>query len=332
MSTAHAFLARAFAVLAIALALPFGATRAQALEQECPTWFPDFRCDRSGRYEGFQRPIVQPFLFEDPFITTGIYPYYLWHDFPKNSALGDGNDGGALHVAAVQLRVALTDRLALIASRDGFVWSRPENPLLRDQQGWLNLGGGLKYALVDMPEKNFILTPGLKVEFSTGSSSVFDGGNNVIFMPFVSTAWGLGDFHVIADAGAQIPSDGDVYSSYFYQHLYLDYEVMERFQPFAQVSWQSYYSSGDGSRSVRLRGLGKVPISLVESIYGDFEGVDVHNLGSEDVTGNNYLTWAVGAHVPITKHVTFSAAYERPITERHDITKQRVTASFTIEY
>ena len=331
MSSARRSLARALG-LALALVLGLGFAPAQALEQECPTWFPDFRCDRSGRYEGFQKPIVQAFLFEDPFITTGIYPYSVWHEFPKNSALGDGNDGGELHAVAVQARVAVTDRLALIATKDGYVWQRPENPLLRDQQGWLNIAGGLKYAAIDMPEKNFILTPGLKVEFSTGSSDVFAGGNNVIFMPFVSTAWGLGDFHLIADFGAQIPSDGDVYSSYYYQHLYLDYAVMERFQPFAQVSWQSYYSSGDGSRSVRLRGLGKVPLSLVESIYGDFEGVDVHNLGSRDVTGNNYLTWAAGAHFPITKHVTFSAAYERALTDRQDLTKQRVTTSFRIEY
>jgi hypothetical protein len=320
-------------LLASSLALLLTSFPAGALEEECPTWFPDFRCERSGRYEGFERPIVQPYLFEDPFITTGIYPTWIWNEFPAKSALGDGDDGGSVYALAIQARVAITDRLAFIATKDGYIWERPENPLIRDQQGWMNLAAGLKFALVDMPESNFILTPGVKLEVSTGSSSIFEGGSKVIFAPFVSTAWGTGDFHVIADAGAQIPSDGDVYSSYFYNHIYADYKVASFFQPFAQFSWQSYFSSGDGSRKVRLRGLDKsLTIGDVEGIVGDFEGNDLHNLGSKDVTGNNMLTWAVGTHIPITKHVTFSAAYERPLTSRKDIVKQRVTASMRFEF
>ena len=35
------------------------------LAQDCPDrWFPDFRCERSGRWEGFEQPIVQPGLGE----------------------------------------------------------------------------------------------------------------------------------------------------------------------------------------------------------------------------------------------------------------------------
>ena len=51
----------------------------------CAGWFPDLRCERQGRFDGFHKPIVAFALFEDPFITTGIYPRsrgdfgYLFH-------------------------------------------------------------------------------------------------------------------------------------------------------------------------------------------------------------------------------------------------------------
>jgi hypothetical protein len=95
----------AFAVAAIL----FAAGAASALPP-CPTWFPDFRCDRHGRYEGFVPPMMHPYLFEDPFITTGISLWGLWHEFPDSSIL----EGGQLWDVALQARVAITDRIAFI--------------------------------------------------------------------------------------------------------------------------------------------------------------------------------------------------------------------------
>ena len=74
-------------VASLTLASPAPATQ----PEDCPTWFPDFRCKRSGRWEGFQKPIVQPYLFEDPFITTGVTPYYLWQEFPDDSVFQGGH-------------------------------------------------------------------------------------------------------------------------------------------------------------------------------------------------------------------------------------------------
>ena len=84
---------------------------AQALPP-CPTWFPDFRCDRHGRYDGFVPTMMHPYLFEDPFITTGVSAWGVWHQFPDESLL----EGGDLWVAALQARVAITDRIAFIAT------------------------------------------------------------------------------------------------------------------------------------------------------------------------------------------------------------------------
>lgn len=306
------------------------APAAAAQPDDCPTFFPDFRCDRSGRYEGFGRPIMSPFLFEDPFITTGIYPYYTWHQFPKGSAL----DGGDVHAVAVQARVAITDRLAFIATKDGFVIEDPGSPLLDAQNGFLNLAGGFKYALVDMPERNFIMTPAARIEWSTGSRDVFEGESGGIFIPSVSAAWGVGDLHLIGGLGGHVPFAGDKYSHHIFYHLYADYSVAERFQPFVQVSGIHYVDSGSGGRVIRLKNGADVNIETVGQVLGldGFEGVDLHNIGGNDVAGNDIVTLSVGTHVPITKRVSFSVGYERPITRRRDIFKQRVMTSLTLEY
>ena len=76
-------------------------------EEQCPRWFPDFRCDREGRWEGWVSPVTMPYYFEDPFITTEVQAYGIWHEFPGRSVF----QGGDAYVAALQARLAITDRL-----------------------------------------------------------------------------------------------------------------------------------------------------------------------------------------------------------------------------
>jgi len=168
--------------------------------EPCDEWFPDFRCDRSGRFEGFEKPIVAPYLFEDPFITTNAVPYVLWHDFPEQSVF----DGGALYAAAVQLRVALTDRVALLATKDGYVWNRNGNPLLEDSQGFLNLAVGAKLALWQDRDAGRIVSAILKIEAPTGSSDQYQGHGSGMAVPSLAGAFRTGPVRWIGDLGAQI--------------------------------------------------------------------------------------------------------------------------------
>ena len=299
--------------------------------EDCTGWLPDFRCDRSGRWDGFEMPIVQPYLFEDPFITTNAAAYYLWHDFPNQSAF----QGGHAHAAALQLRIALTDRLALIATKDGYAWMRPDNPILPESEGWMNIGAGLKYAFVQDVENQFILSGMLRIEVASGSKDVYAGGSGVQFLPSVSAAWGATDrLNLIGDIGGIIPTDGGQYSSQVFYHLYADYEVHKHFQPFVQLSGIYYVESGNGKRGIKLKDGPTIPLNTAQNALGTgrFEGVDVLNLGSRGVDNHDYVTWAIGAHVPITDHVTWSFAYERPLSSRKDITKQRVTTALVLEF
>ena len=154
--------AKRCAALTAALIL-FSVGTASALPP-CPTWFPDFRCDRHGRYDGFVPTMMHPYLFEDPFITTGISVWGLWHEFPDSSIL----DGGQLWDVAVQARVAITDRIAFIATKDGWVNFQPGLDLLADDKGFTDITVGFKGSLIDDRDKNFILSPSLRFQIPVG--------------------------------------------------------------------------------------------------------------------------------------------------------------------
>ena len=93
-------------------------------------------------------------------------------------------------------------------------------------------------------------------------------------------------------------------------------------------------SSGDGSLPVTLFNGARLPLDAVQAALGTgaFEGADVANLGSRGVRGLDLWTVAAGVHIPIDRHLTLSAAYERPISHHKGIFQQRVTASVRVEF
>jgi hypothetical protein len=299
-------------------------------EEPCDEWFPDFRCGRSGRFDGFEKPIVAPYLFEDPFVTTNAVPYFLWHDFPEQSVF----DGGSLYAAALQLRVAVTDRVAVIATKDGFVWNRNGQPLLEDSQGFMNVAAGVKVALWQDREAGWIVSGILRIELPTGSSDQYQGYGDGMALPSLAGALRTGPLRWIGDLGAQIPFDGGEQSSSLFYHLYLGLDVTPRVQPFVQVSGLRWLESGDGSLPIRLKHGGTLDLTTVQGALGTgpFEGADVMNLGSEQVDNLDLLTAAIGVHVPLGEHVTLSVAYERPFTEPKGIFQQRITSALAIEF
>ena len=107
----------------------FVAAGATAEPDDGCVWFPDLRCEgREARPDGSFNPMGMPYLFEDPHITSGLNFAYLWHGFPDDSAF----QGGGVHVLALQIRLALTDRLAFIATKDGLtirLWDGEGKPL-----------------------------------------------------------------------------------------------------------------------------------------------------------------------------------------------------------
>ena len=321
---------RTFRFLLLLALLSGGATAASADDGGCDAWFPDIQCERSGRWEGFRKPIVSPYLFEDPFITTGTAIYYVRHEFPDSSALG----GGEAQVAAAQLRVALTDRVALIATKDGRAWVDPGLSLLDDREGWMNLAGGLKVMLAGSEDEQWIVSGVLRYEAASGSRDVLQGHGSGVILPSISAAIGSGRWHFIGDVGMELPIDSDEQSTSIFYHLYLDYAVTERFSPFVQLSGMHWVRDGDGSIPVDLNIGVTLRLRTVQAVLGTdpAEGADVLNIGSPGIDGEDLLTAAAGFHYALNDWATASFAYERPITSHEGLLDERFVAALVLEF
>lgn len=316
-------------VAATGLGSGFARAADQDLSSEC-TWFPDLRCERTSRWDGFIPPMSAPFLFEDPFITTGISAYGLWHEFPEKGVF----TGGEARALALQARVAVTDRLALIATKDGIVDFRPDTPLVDNQNGFLDLAGGIKYALYVDPKRELIITPVLRFEFSNGTRRILAGNGDGVFIPSISIGKGLTDrIKMLADVGERIPFDTDAESQVLFYNTHLSYQLTKRLTPFVEFNGLTYLTGGDGTSSVRLAGNTHLSISQVQTALGlpGFEGVDLLNLGSRNVRGHDIITGALGMRLSVGEGRYLGFSYERPLTDRRDIFKQRFTLNFWLD-
>jgi hypothetical protein len=308
--------------------------------QDACDWFPDLSqgCERAPRFEGFIPPTSMPYLFEDPFITTEISAHGLWHDFPTDSVF----QGGEAWVAAVQARVAITDRLAFIATKDGYTWLRPDSDsLISSDQGFFDITAGFKYAAIVRPEDRFILTPAIRIDIPVGNDQVFSGNGDGVIIPSISSALGLGAVNFIANVGLRQPLSTNKESTSIFYNLHADAgEVIGPVVPFLEVNATTWTQSGDGSSKVKTKSFNNVALKTAQDVLFDagvtasrrWEGADVVNLGSSGVSGQTVATLAAGARMSVTKNVSFGAYYEFPITDRKDIFEQRVAINALYEF
>jgi hypothetical protein len=322
--------------------VPSGAA-APELPEGCDAWtlFPDFNCEgREGRAEGTVNPVGMPYLFEDPHITTGLNFIYIYHDFPNDSVFM----GGEAHVIAVQARLAITDRLAFIATKDGLMFFRPDSKLIRDTERSMDVTVGFKYAAINSPEYDFILSPAIRYEIPMGSKRIFQGYGDGVMIPSMSWAWGLGDigldnFNMIGNLGGQIPLDRDQNSTSIFYNLHLDYfwkiehSFIKGIVPFVEMNGIHWTSGGDGTNTVVLRGPDLTVQGTQNALRtGRFEGADLANLGSRGVSGNDLVIVGGGLRIPTTWGVSLAAYYEAPASTREDIWDQRFTFMVTLEF
>ncbi len=309
------------------------ASPAFAEREECPTFFPDFFCERQARPDGSVMPMSFPYLFEDPYITSGVNFVGIWHEFPDDSVFM----GGQIGVLALQIRLAITERLAFIATKDGYAFLDSDNPLIRDDEGFFNLGLGFKYAAWTWQGENqsAIVTPSLRYEIPSGQQDVLQGTQgDGILIPAVSWAYQHGNWHVVSALGGNAPLDDEKNSSNLFYNFHVDHsfpvggDVLRFIVPFIELSGIHWAGSGDGSRNVKTT-IGGVPIGAAAP---GFEGVDVINLGNSNVKGNEFITMGWGVRLPLAWGLDVGASYERPLTDREDLWEQRVTLNVTWEF
>lgn len=289
----------AFAALTTALSLGLSLTPVQA-EDLAPK-------DR------WISPVTNPIYFEDPRITTEVRPVFLYQKLPDTfHAPGLSLPlGGDLQVYAVQARVALSDRLALIATKDGYININPSNTI-SSQGGWANIAAGLKYALVDDEAAQLRITPGVTFELPTGNLDNLQGYGSGEWNPFVSAAKGFGDFHITGNIGARIPNDTKKQTTQLHYSLQLDHYVCRYFIPFITATGHTVLDNGNQK--------------LAGAVDLNTELNDLINFGSTRAKNTTQISVGAGFRSKLTTNVDFGFAYEIPATHPIGIFERRITA------
>ena len=250
-------------------------------------------------------PITAPYWHEDSFITTDLRPVFVYHAFP-----GEVLGGGKATVTALQLRVALTKSLQLVAYKDG--WVHIDTPGL-DDDGWNDLAAGLKWAFIQDEARQFDAALGVGYEFASGDDNVLQDDDAL--RVWLSANKGFGRLHLGATVnyhrslgnGDDILGNSDTLS----WHLHADYQVCEWFSPVLEVN---------GYHTVRED----------DHVVTPFGGADVADLGGN--ASENVVTAAFGAEVRPCHYVALRAAYELPLTDDFDVYGHRWTFSAVIKF
>ena len=162
---------------------------------------------------------------------------------------------------------------------------------------------------------------------------MLSGNGEGVWIPAVSFGWGPGELHLVGGTGVRIPVDQDAESTVLFYHLHVDTELAAGFSPFVELNGYHYLQEGDGSGTIKLGNGSRLTLSQVQGALGlsGFEGLDLFNLGSEGVKHNDVLTWSVGFRKRVRDGVSLGLAYERPLTPRRDILKQRLSLNLLFE-
>ncbi len=258
-------------------------------------------------FESARRPITNPTLFDLAIPTTNIHPIYVHHNLPDSINTKGGtttNLGGDLDVYALQFEVAMSDRLSIVATKDGYI--RIDDNTLNGagyDSGFANLGGGLKYAFHLDPEAGTALSATATLELPTGDDDVFQGEGDGA-MNLILNGLKLHDkWQFAGSVGTQIPFSNDQSTNLFVS-THASYEVHKWFIPLVELSWFHVVNAGDS---------GNLFPGVSDQIT--FEGSDFFNTGANNAESNRDLvTAAVGFRSRLTETMTAGAAYEVPLT------------------
>lgn len=251
-------------------------------------------------------PVANPLFFESPLIQSEARPLFLYHK------ISDDFIGGFARVEAVQLRYAVNDRLAVIATKDGYIQLRPRAAVPR-ADGWADIGVGLKYALVDDEKHQFILTPGFKFELPTGNRRVFQGNGDGEFNAFLSAMKGWGRVHATASIGGRVPVDFDKETSSLHYSFQLDCHVCQWFIPFAVVNGQTVLSEGK------------------TTAFG-VEGFDLINFGDSKSEGFTQVAVGGGFRSRLCKRSDIGLAFEKGVTSPKGLFDERFTVDLIVRF
>lgn len=251
-------------------------------------------------------PVTNPIFFEDAVIRSEIRPIFAYHNI-HDDFLG----GGEAQLYALQIRYALTDRLAFIATQDGYL--DIGNDALGNPDGWMDIALGFKYALIDDVENQFILTPGFTFHIPTGERDVFQGRGGGEWNLFVSTQKGYGNLHLSGNLGFRIPNNSDEQNSVMHYSAMVDYYTCRWFIPF--ISFNAFTVLDEGNN---------IPLNT--------SGYDVINFGASQAGGRTQGALGAGFRSRILDNVDLGVAYEKAVIRPEGLFDDRFTFDICIRF
>lgn len=254
--------------------------------------------------------MTQPTLFESPVVQGEVRPLFIHQNLPKGSIFG----GGDFQVYALQLRVPITERLAFIATKDGYIDLNPNAG--KDQEGFADVAAGLKFVAFEHKATGILVTPGFTFEVDVGEHQVFQGNGDGLLRPFVSVAWdpsSVPELNVVANVGFSLPMDSAHETQSLDYHGHVSYEVAPGVMPLVEIHGITY------TRNAKALAVG-------------FEGGDLINLGASGVAGQTVVTGAVGARFRVNDGLQFGIAWGVPLSDRQDLFKSRLTIDASITF
>ncbi|WP_165230751.1 hypothetical protein [Aquisphaera insulae] len=272
---------------AVPVAAPYGAAAAEFAEARGL-----FESDHA--FDGFVGPMTDPIQAKDARSLTEARFIFLsnWAR-PGTPVIGRGT----YQVYALQLRLALTERLQLFADKDGIVRLSP-NPG-RSVTGLANLAAGAKYVFIRDVENQFLFSGAVQYEAPTGYANIFQNQGSGLLGVYGIFAKQFGDsFHIQGQFGQNIAMQNQQ-NGYFYTHLHTDYRL-GKFVPFFEANWFYYNQSAH-----------YLPASI------GMEGAGFINLGTSGFTGNSIVTLAPGFKYDFNQHLELGTCYQFPVSPDH---------------
>lgn len=280
-----------------------GCMDALALEQHRKAFLSDTS------FPDFIGPITNPILSKDPRSNTFARFLFINNVIPASNALA----GGDFQVYALQVNIALTERLNFIADKDGIASLNPNG--LPGRTGFLNIAAGLKYTFLRDVENQTLGAVGFLYEAPTGESKVFQGDGDGVMTIFGTFGQEFANkAHFLMTTGFQFPFNRSFNSTMFYASAHLDKQLFGWLYPLVELNY-FYYAAGADTLPA---GVG--------------EGDGLLNLGTSGVAGNSLLFGAVGLKAILSEHLQAGVAYEFPITKTRDLLESRITAELILRY
>ncbi|MEQ2005458.1 MAG: transporter [Limisphaerales bacterium] len=259
-------------------------------------------------------PVTNPVFFEEPFIRSEIRPLFMYQNLGKKLPVGGAYApvDGSVQLYAMEVRWAVTERLAILATKDGWVDFKP-NATLTKASGWADISLGLKYAVIDDKENQFILTPGVELQLPTGNRDVFQGNGQGEWDIFLAAAKGWGDLTLMGNLGARVPNNMARDTAQLHYSSQLAYHACRWFVPFVAGNGFTVLNSGS-----------QLPLGV--------EGFDLINFGSASAAGSTQATLGCGFRSKLHEKVELGFAYERSVTNPRGVFDDRFTVDFVLRF